>query len=139
MSADDPMLIVYDGECPFCAAYVRMLRLREAVGPIELVDARAGHRVVDMLIERGYDLDEGMAMVTGFLSGKPIIAHGDECMNHLALLTTPSGIFNRFNAAIMRSEKRSRALYPILRVGRSIALKLLGRRPFSKTLKNHYK
>lgn len=130
MSADaaDPMLIVYDGECPFCSAYVRMLRLRDAAGPVALVDARGGHPAVAMLRARGYDLDEGMALVEGFATGAPRVAHGQDCINRLALMTTRSGAFNRLNAAVFRSERRARALYPVMRAGRNAALRLLGRK-----------
>ena len=34
--------LIYDGACIFCDAYVRLLALREAVGPVELIDARSG-------------------------------------------------------------------------------------------------
>ncbi len=131
--SDDPMLIVYDGECPFCSAYVSMLRLKDAVGAVELVDARTDHPVVQFLFDEGYDLDEGMALVRGFSSDHPDVAHGDECVHQLALLTTPSGVFNRLNAAILQSRSRSRFLYPFLKAGRNAALRLLGRKRISDT------
>ena len=34
--------LVYDGDCPFCSRYVQLLRIREAVGPLRLVNARDG-------------------------------------------------------------------------------------------------
>jgi predicted DCC family thiol-disulfide oxidoreductase YuxK len=36
------MAIVYDGECMFCTRYVTLMGLRDLVGDVELVDARAG-------------------------------------------------------------------------------------------------
>ncbi|MEM9783086.1 MAG: DCC1-like thiol-disulfide oxidoreductase family protein [Pseudomonadota bacterium] len=128
MPDTEPMLVVYDGECPFCTAYVRMLRLREAAGPVELIDARSAHPVVAMLRERGYDLDEGMALVRHASAAEPDIAHGDDCIHQLALMTTPSGLFNRLNAAVFSSQATSKLLYPVMRRGRNLALGLLGRR-----------
>ena len=32
--------IAYDGECPFCSAYLQMVRLRDAVGPVALINVR---------------------------------------------------------------------------------------------------
>lgn len=127
MSTDQTTYVVYDGECPFCSRYVKMMRLREALGPIELIDARTSHPVVTMLNERKIDLDEGMALVQG-----DRISHGDECIHRLALMTTPSGAFNRINARIFRSAAASRILYPFLRSGRNLALKLLGRKKLSE-------
>lgn len=126
-SADgSPVLsfIVYDGACPFCSAYVRLLRLRESTGPVELVSARdSQHPVVCSLKASGYDLNEGMAFVQD-----DRIYHGEECMTRLALLSSSSGFFNRMNAAIFRSATLSKILYPVLRFGRNVALRLLGRK-----------
>ena len=124
MSTDNPeKLLVYDGDCPFCSRYVALLRLRESFGPVRLVDGRSDDPVVRQLHDRGYDLNEGMALVDG-----DAIYHGDECMHRLALMTTPSGVFNRFNAAVFRSRSASALLYPVLRGGRNLTLRLLGRR-----------
>ena len=65
-------------------------RLRAAVVRVEIVDARSGHPVVDLLRDKQVDLDEGMAFVQ---NGR--VSHGDECIHKIALLTTPSNTFNR--------------------------------------------
>ena len=117
----DPWL-VYDGGCPFCSAYVRLVRLRQAVGEVVLVDAREGGPLIDEIVAAGLDLDDGMVLKYG---GR--FYHGDDCLNRLALLTTASSIFNRVNALIFRSPKAARLLYPYLRSGRNWALRLLGR------------
>lgn len=114
--------IVYDGGCPFCSAYVRLVRLREAVGPVELVDARQGGPLVDEIVAAGLDLDNGMVLK---LEGK--FYHGDECLNRLALLSTNSGAFNRLTAQLFRRPAVARIAYPVLRAGRNLALKLMGR------------
>jgi hypothetical protein len=53
--------------------------------------------------------------------------HGADCINMLAMLSTPVGAFNRVNAALFRSRTASRVLYPVLRSGRNLVLRLLGR------------
>lgn len=118
--APEPWLL-YDGACPFCSAYVKMVRLRDSIGPVRLVDAREGGPELAELKAAGLDVNEGMALKLG---GQ--IHHGDDCINRVALLTTPSGVFNRLNAWVFRSERRSRALYPLLRRGRNAAIGLLG-------------
>lgn len=124
MSANPPgVAIVYDGECPFCSAYVRLVRLREAAGPIELIDARSDHPLVAELKRRGMDLDQGMAMRIG-----DELIHGDAVMHRIALMSGPSGRLNRVNAWIFRSPRRARLLYPPLRAMRNLTLRLLGRR-----------
>lgn len=125
-SALEPAIIVYDGECPFCARYVAMLRLKEAFGNVRLVDARSDDPAVQRVVEAGLDLDEGMALIQG-----KHIFHGDDCLHRLALMSTPSTLFNKLNGAIFKSPTASRILYPFLRAGRNTALMLLGRRKIS--------
>jgi len=45
--------IVYDGDCPFCSRYVRLVRLRDAIGPVALVNARDGGELVDEIRAAG--------------------------------------------------------------------------------------
>ena len=57
-------VIVYDGECPFCSQYVKMLRIRESVGTVRLIDARSSDETA--IFARGkYDMDQGMAARIG--------------------------------------------------------------------------
>lgn len=114
--------LVYDGDCPFCSRFVTLVRFKKAVGAVELVDARSDRGVVDCLRGRGIDLDEGMALVFG---GR--IYHGDACLQRLAMMSTSSDLFNRFNGWVFRSSLRSRLLYPWLRFARNCALWFLGR------------
>jgi predicted DCC family thiol-disulfide oxidoreductase YuxK len=118
----DSTYLVYDGECPFCSAYVRFVRLQETVGKVELLDARQGGEVVDYLTSQNFDLDEGMALIY-----KDRIYHGDECINILALLSSKSSLFNRINYVIFQNKRVAAFLYPIMRAGRNLVLKLLGK------------
>ncbi len=69
----EPVRVVYDGECPFCTAYIRMVRLREATGGVELVDARSDHPVLERIAATGLNLDTGMVVE---LDGQ--LLHGDQ-------------------------------------------------------------
>ena len=113
--------LVYDGDCPFCSAYVRHVRLQETV-KLALIDAREGGPLVSEIAALGLDLDEGMVLKIG-----DQLYHGDQCIHALALLSSPSGTFNRINKIIFRSRWLSRVLYPVLRAGRNLTLRLLGR------------
>lgn len=114
--------LIYDGECPFCSAYVRMYRVRDAAGGLELVDARTAPEWRARLHALGYDLDAGMVLAMG-----DRFYHGPDALHALALMGSPSGLFNRINAVLFRSARLSKFAYPALRAGRNAALRLLGR------------
>lgn len=114
--------LVYDGDCPFCSRYVTLVRLRKSLGQVALVNAREGGPLVDEIVKAGLDLDEGMVLKLG-----DRYLHGAECIHALALMSGPSNLFNRLNAAVFRSPRVARLLYPVLRAGRNATLRLLGR------------
>lgn len=118
--------IIYDGECPFCAAYVRMLRLRESAGPVRLTDARQDAAALAEARRAALDLDRGMIVRLGGRS-----YHGAEAMHVLALMSTRSGVFNRLMGAAFGSRRLARLLYPPLVAGRNLTLRLLGRSPLA--------
>ena len=116
------LTIIYDGQCPFCSAYVRLARLQQQAD-VTLTNAREVPALVAGLAREGIDLDTGMVVM---LNGARY--HGAEAMHVLASLTTPVGICNRMNAWLFGSTRRARIIYPWLRRGRGAVLWLL-RRP----------
>jgi predicted DCC family thiol-disulfide oxidoreductase YuxK len=122
------LYIVYDGDCPVCRNYVRFLRIKDAVGTVTLLDARDGGPVVERIIEQGIDLDEGMALIMG-----DQLYHGSDCINKLALMSTSSGVFNRLNGWLFQSAWRSRVLYPVMRAGRNLLLKILNKKSLAQS------
>lgn len=119
-----PAAIVYDGACPFCRRYIRLLRLKRAVGPVELIDARGAPEAVGVLREAGYDPDESMVFLE-----RGRIYSGEEAMHRLALLTTPADAFNRITAWVFARPVLGRAVYPLFKLARRAALALLRRPP----------
>ena len=120
--------LLYDGNCPFCASYVRFVRLRESAGPVVLADAREHPTLVAEANALGFDIDQGMV-----LKLDDRYYFGGDCIHALALLTTKSGAFNRLNRALFRSRTMARIAYPALRAGRNFALLLLGRKRIAPT------
>src|SRR5437899_385747 len=88
--------LIYDGTCIFCDAYVRLLSLREAVGPVELIDARSGDPRLQAYESAGYDLNEGM-----LFEYNGTVYFGADAINVLATLSTPGKTFNRTNGALL--------------------------------------
>ncbi len=114
---------VYDGECPICSFAARSLRIRSAVGDLNLIDARSEkeHPLYKEIVEQGLDLDEGMV-----LRYSNVNYHGQDALNMMALLGSNQGWFNRFNALLFRNKLLSKMLYPVMRAGRNFLLWTLG-------------
>ena len=117
-----PSLIVYDGECIYCQNYVRFVRLREAIGPVELLDARSDDPRVTRYWRDGYDLNEGMLFVY-----RDTVYHGADAVHMLASLSSESGVLNRLNARVFSSKRAAGLLYPFLKLGRRLTLMVRGR------------
>ncbi|MEE8119332.1 MAG: DCC1-like thiol-disulfide oxidoreductase family protein [Gammaproteobacteria bacterium] len=117
---NEDVLLVYDKECPFCDNYCRLVRVREAVGKLKIVNARESSAIMDEITASGLDIDQGMVLK---LEGQ--LYYGSDAIHALALFSSRSGIFNRLNYWVFRSRRLSHFLYPLLRFCRNFALKVL--------------
>ena len=102
-----------------------MIRLQENY-TVELINARDPHPLVHAVTEHGLDLDEGMIVVMD-----NIFYHGDEAMRRIALMTAQNGTLRQLTKWTFSNPSRSRLLYPILRAGRNLSLKILGHSPIN--------
>jgi predicted DCC family thiol-disulfide oxidoreductase YuxK len=118
------LLIIYDGECPFCNDYIARLRLQARCGPVMLVNARESSPTVSAYWQAGFDLDQGMVAV---LDGNPF--YGAEAVALLAELVHPDDLFNRLNRWLLSQPSVSKALYPLFKRARRIALAIKGTGP----------
>lgn len=120
------MVIVYDGQCPFCAGFVRLMALRERVGEVLLVDARSDNPAVAAVRAHGVDLDSEMAVLHG-----DRLWRGAEAVALISHLTPERGLGRRALARLLANPRRAAMLYPWLRAGRRATLKLLRRAPIA--------
>ncbi|MEM7189018.1 MAG: DCC1-like thiol-disulfide oxidoreductase family protein [Pseudomonadota bacterium] len=115
--------IYYDGDCPFCANYVKLLRIREGYGDVTLINLRDDDDARKELQCEGFDLDEGMVVDTGDRR-----LGGADAANALAMMSSGSDLLNRMNRMFLGSRALSAIVYPVLRSGRWLTLFLLGRK-----------
>jgi predicted DCC family thiol-disulfide oxidoreductase YuxK len=121
--SENKLVLVYDDDCPVCSNYVQMLRIKESIGELKLVNARDGGKLVDEITAKGINLDKGMVLI---MDGRTY--YNSDTIHALALISSPSGIANRFNYWIFKSKYRSYFLYPILRFLRGVLLTVLGKK-----------
>lgn len=114
--------IIYDGDCPFCSRFVKLTRLRERFGDVQLINARDKTVLSQVPTEHlDVQLDEGMLVIH---EGRSY--YGDEAVHILSIMATRSGLFSRLVLPLFRNRTISRCIYPVLKIGRRITLKLLG-------------
>ncbi len=100
------MVIVYDGECPFCTNFVALQKLRENVGVVSLIDARQHLHDVRAAKAAGLDVDQGMLV---FWNGR--IHEGPDAVRLLAQNGTEAGIFPSITRVMLSGERTARLLY----------------------------
>ena len=114
----EPLWIIYDGECPFCQAYVKMLRLKQAFGEVHLISARERENpVVADLIAQGTLLDKGIVV-----KWQGRILQADAAMHFLSHASTPSTFLNRLNIWLFQYPHIAKRIYPFFYTARNIAL-----------------
>lgn len=112
--------LVYDRECPFCEFYCQSVRIRESIGNLKIVDAREDSEIMRRITSNGLDIDQGMVLQVG-----EQLFYDADAIHALALMSSRSGSFNRLNYWIFRSAALSGLIYPVLRLLRHLALKLM--------------
>ena len=110
------LLIVYDGACPFCTAYVSLLRLRESM-QVELLSARSTDKRINEFLALGYRLDDGMLV---WIDG--LVYVGADAMHQLAILSNQHDLLNRMQRFVFSRKWLAHVLYPFLRFGRRLVL-----------------
>ena len=120
MEGNQKIVIVYDGKCPFCNSYVRLMALRRAVDKVVLIDARSDDPIA-CKVGAQYDLDEGMAVLYG---GK--VYYGADAVILISALTCDGSWVARSLAVLLRNPRRAKFFYPIMKFGRRATLRILG-------------
>ncbi len=111
------LTVVYDGECPLCRTYVKLINPDDSIGSVDLVDARHPGVVRQELTRRGFDLDQGMVVITD-----EQVYFGGAAVSQLSRVGRRNHWLNRFFFLLFRSELSSSFFYPVLRGFRNLAL-----------------
>lgn len=113
---------MYDKDCPACDNYCQVVRIRESIGELKIINAREDSEVLEEVTQLGLDIDQGMVLKMG-----GVIYYGADAIHALALISSRSGLFNKLNYWLFKSKRASAILYPLLRFFRNLLLKMLGK------------
>lgn len=115
--------VIYDGECPFCASYVDYCRLKEAFPNAVLTNARGVPDRIAAYRAEGMDINKGMIVVYG-----DAVYFGDKAMGMLARISRSGVGLQSILRFLFRWPAVSVPVYAILRTGRNLTLRLMGRK-----------
>lgn len=124
LSNQEGLSIIYDGECPFCQNYVELYTIRSTVSDVRLVDARAHIELVDQLLRKGMNLNDGMVVIW-----EDRYYYADDAMHLLTILSSSSGVFGTINSLLFSKPRVAAFSYPVLVVLRKLLLFILRRKP----------
>ena len=109
---------IYDGKCPFCNHFAELLELRSKLNDITVLDARKNPKLVNELLSKGFDIDQGAVL---FHEDK--IFHGHEAINTICnQISNPSSNLLKILAMTFKSSKRAKFIFPFLVTARRFAL-----------------
>jgi predicted DCC family thiol-disulfide oxidoreductase YuxK len=119
--------LLYDGDCPFCSSYIKLMKIREHYPDFELINARAKSSQLDEAKRLDYNLNEGMLIKLDetYYYGSEAIS----IINNISTLQQQRGIFFKIHKILFSRRAVTKVLYRIMRIGRLITLKLLGKKP----------
>jgi predicted DCC family thiol-disulfide oxidoreductase YuxK len=113
--------VVFDGECPFCRNFVHLQSIRSRGYTVNLIDARTAPDEVERLSRLGMNINDGMALWVD-----DTVYFGHAAVNKIAVLAEGETLVTRAMNFLLRVPAFSYTIYPLLKFGRSITLKVLG-------------
>lgn len=119
----EKIVIYYDGECPFCDNYIKLVNLKKSFTNVSLVDVRSEPQKVKEFRNKNIEINDGMVVVLDNYTH----LHGHKAMEFLALNSTGNILLKILHLPFIFG-RLSRFFYSILKFGRLITLKILNRK-----------
>ena len=124
MASDkNKIIIIYDGECPFCSDFVSLNRLRDLGYSVSIINARDhGDPLVKDLSEN-YDLDDGMIVVYN-----DSVLFGAAAAHFISTSFAKRNIRAVFYCSLLSNQRIAEVFYPILVKLRKLFLRIIGKK-----------
>lgn len=121
--------VVFDGQCPFCRAYVASLDGNDN-SRLNKINARCAPALVEQLDARDIDVNAGIVLLKG-----ETIYQGAEALSVLARQYAAPNWFASLHHRLLRYRLVSLMIYPLLRAVRNVYLRLYKRGAIRPTLR----
>ncbi len=127
------IIFIYDGECPFCNHFAKLLELKSSLPNLRILDGRKNVSRLTTLFKEGYDLNNGAILIR---EGE--ILHGSKALNFIcSQIKEPNDALLELLRLIFTSKKRSNLLFPFLLFARRLVLSIKGSKwqPVNESIK----
>lgn len=114
--------VLYDGDCPVCAAYLSIAQLKRLRPDLLILDARQEPALVAELRQAGHEVNDSIIVKLG-----PQIYANAAATRLIATLGSQNPLARRLALTAIGAAPWSAALYPWLRFTRNRLLRALGR------------
>ena len=114
---ENTLYLIYDGDCILCRNSAQAIKIKQAIGNLEIINARETHPLVTEVMALGYNLNEGI-----IVKYQNQYYYGARAVNFLALVGSSSDTFNKLNSVLFKSKIISAFLYPIFKLVRNVLL-----------------
>ena len=114
--------VLYDGECPVCAAYMGIAQLRRVRPDLQVLDARKEPALVAALRAQGHEVNESILVR---LDSK--VHKGAAATRLIAGLGSSNPWTRRLALVALSGGRFGESLYPLQRACRNLLLRVLGR------------
>tara|TARA_Y100000813_G_scaffold142724_1_gene103834 strand:+ start:126 stop:506 length:381 start_codon:yes stop_codon:yes gene_type:complete len=109
---------IYDGKCPFCNHFAELIEIKSKITNIKILDGRKNLTLINSLLDKGYDLDNGAILLRD-----EEIFHGAEAINTICKqINNPSSSLLLLLSKVFKSSKRTKVLFPLLVRARRLTL-----------------
>lgn len=98
-----------------------MLNVKDKINDFRLINARNGGEIVEKIKAIPFDITEGIVLVYG-----DDYYFGSDALHMVSLLSTGAGFRGTLNKYMFKSPTVAKVVYPFMRFGRNMTLKLIG-------------
>ena len=116
-SQESTLYLIYDGDCILCRNSAQAIKIKKAIGHLEIINARDSHPLVIEALKMGYDLNEGI-----LINYNNQYYYGADAVHFLALIGSSSDTFNKVNRSFFKYKWLARCFYPLFKMTRNIIL-----------------
>lgn len=116
-------VVLMDGDCVYCSRFSDLIAARNNLGSLQILNLRDRPDLVEAMRRDGLEPNQGMLFKRG-----DKFHYGPRAVSELARATEGDGVVRWAVRQVLRSPPVAAVLYPAMRAGRAVTLRVRGKR-----------